>query len=154
MDKLRICNVWIGFEDNLIFFSHVSSWIIFFTSPGYSGKSIENLRHYFGKSLWIDLPLTYRFVYIWVNDKFGNSEPISFAHPRLKTTLTWMDIEPSLRVCAFAHCTWRTIETKYAWKPRVGFRSTNNPFSVCNSTEQVQFSAFFHLQNQKSQFSP
>lgn len=34
-----------------------------------------------------------------------------------------MNIEPSLRVCGTAYCTWPTFETKYG-KPRVGFRPT------------------------------
>ena len=32
---------------------------LFYTSRDYFGKSIEALRHYFGKSLSIDLPLTF-----------------------------------------------------------------------------------------------
>ena len=31
--------------------------------------------------------------------------------------LTWIKIEPALRVCSIAHCTWRTFETKFAGKP-------------------------------------
>ena len=31
-----------------------------------------------------------------------------------------MNIESSLSVCGIAHCTWRTLETKYAGEPKVG----------------------------------
>ena len=31
---------------------------------------------------------------------------------------SWLNIEPSLRVCGIAHCTWRTFEPKYAGKVR------------------------------------
>ena len=41
------------------------------TSPDYFGESIEAFRHYFGKPISIGLSLTYRFVYIWMNDKFA-----------------------------------------------------------------------------------
>ena len=37
-----------------------------------------------------------------------------------------MNIEPSFYVCGIAHSTWRTFETKYASKPGVDFRSTEN----------------------------
>ena len=41
-------------------------------SRDYFGKSVEALRHYFEKSLWIDLPLTYRFVYTVI---YWNPDP-------------------------------------------------------------------------------
>ena len=44
------------------------------TSRGYFGKSIQALRHHFGKSMSVKLPLTYRFVYIWPRVKFAYSE--------------------------------------------------------------------------------
>ena len=36
----------------------------------YFGESIETFRHDFGKSMSIDLPSTYRYVYIGLGDKF------------------------------------------------------------------------------------
>ena len=40
-------------------------------------KLYFNVGDYFGKSLSIDLPLTYRFVYICVSEKFAYSEVVS-----------------------------------------------------------------------------
>lgn len=42
-----------------------------------------------------------------------------------------MNIEPSLGVCGILHCMWRTFETKYAGKPRVGFHITNEAPAQC-----------------------
>ena len=46
----------------------------FSTSRYYFRESIEAFRHYFGKLITIGLPLTYRFVYIWVSDKIAHSD--------------------------------------------------------------------------------
>ena len=54
-------------------------------------------------------------------------------------------------------CSYRAIELQFRGKVyslSILFVKLLLILSVCNSTEQVQFCAFFHLQNQKSQFSP
>lgn len=53
----------------LNFFLNIGIIVKFcFKVAGLLRKSIEALRHYFGSLLWIDLPLTYRFVYIWMTN--------------------------------------------------------------------------------------
>ena len=54
-------------------------------------------------------------------------------------------------------CSYRAIELQFRGKVyslSILYVKLLLILSVCNSTERVQFCAFFHLQNQKSQFSP
>ena len=51
-----------------------------------SESPIEAFRHYFGKSISIGLPLTYRFVFIRVSDKFAYSDPEQKSFLRASTT--------------------------------------------------------------------
>ena len=41
----------------------------------YFGKSTDASQYYFGKSISIGLPLTYRPAYVWVKDIFAYSDP-------------------------------------------------------------------------------
>ena len=47
---------------------------LYFKVAGLLGKVYRGVGHYFGKSLSIDLLLTYRFVYSRGSDKFAYSE--------------------------------------------------------------------------------